>query len=108
MLKRGLQLSTNMISLLMLKSNKIKKGINKMKKQITKTINKIKNNKSVKQFCLLCKVAVHIAVIVGGAVLAYYLITRYDDLIINAIGVGAGLFSFLRVVGVSYRAEARK
>lgn len=79
-----------------------------MKKQIKKLTNKIKNNKKVQQFCLFCRVAISVAIIVGGAGLSYYLITRYDDLIITALGVAFGLASLLRVVGVSYRAEAGK
>lgn len=55
---------------------------------------------------LFCRVGYRLALIVVPAIVAAYLLMNFDDMVITVIAAGLILFSVLKLVNSTYRAEA--
>jgi hypothetical protein len=91
-------------------SNKHKqnKETNLMQDKIKNTTKKVAGNTRVQQCTLFCKALGRTLLILGSAALSAYLLVKYNDRIINGLGVAFGLASLLVLVNSTYLAEAKK
>ena len=91
-------------------SNKYKqnKETNLMQDKIKKTTTKVAANDKVATCWLFCRSLGRTVLILGSAALSAYLLVKYNDRIINGLGVAFGLAALIMLVNSTYLAEAKK
>ena len=84
------------------------KETNLMQDKIKKTTTKVAANDKVATCWLFCRSLGRTVLILGSAALSAYLLVKYNDRIINGLGVAFGLAALIMLVNSTYLAEAKK